>query len=185
MVAWCIVIHIQYMMTHHSHLTVELRHNLMVYLPSHPCIFGCIPVNSHVLYLHFVLLLQATRILSFAYNREFPVVGSIHVCNNQQCKSVFAFCRTGRLVTFITVSSMRKRLLEQSCFITIVDITGGVAFQCRDKYSLSPLLQLVSWCCQLFCTTNSLVHNAVSLHSPMYVWSITLSIVMPNCFAKL
>ena len=151
---------------------------------SHPCIFLCTPVNSHVLYLHFVLLLQAMRILSFAYYRQFPVVRSIHVCNNEQCKSVLPFCRTSRLVTFITVSSMRKRLVEQSCFITIVDITRGVAFQCRDKYSFFPLLQLVSGCCRLFCTTDCLVHNAISLCPPMYVLAITLPIVMPKLLCK-
>ena len=84
LVAGCIVTHIQYMTTSFSHLVVKLCHYSMVNVSSHPGILRCIPVESHLVYCHFVLLLQATRVLSFAYNREFPVVGSIHVCNNEE-----------------------------------------------------------------------------------------------------
>ena len=84
MVAGCIVTHIQYMTTSLSHLVVKLCHYSMVNVSSHPGILRCIPVDSHLIYYHFVLLLQAMRVLSFAYNREFPVVRSIHVCNNKQ-----------------------------------------------------------------------------------------------------
>ena len=112
----------------HSHLSVKLCHYSRVNAPVIQAFF-----DSHALYLHFVLLVQAMRGLSFAYNRQLSVVRSIHVCNNQQCEPVFKFCRTSRLVNSMAVSSMRKRFVEQYCLITIVNITGGVEFECRKS----------------------------------------------------
>ena len=112
------------MMTSHSRLIVKLCHNFMVYLSSHPGILWCIPVNSHVLYFHSVLLQQALWCLSLAYNSQLSVVRSIHVGNNKQCQSVFTFYKTSRLVTIKAVHSVRERLVEQSCFLTVVNILG-------------------------------------------------------------
>ena len=68
LVAGSIVTNIQYVMIGLSHFIIELAHDFMVYFSSHPGILGSIPVHRHVLYLHFVLLLQAVGGFSFAYD---------------------------------------------------------------------------------------------------------------------
>ena len=68
LVAGSIVTNIQYVMIWESHFVVEFGHDLMVYFTSHPGILSSIPINCHVLYLHFVLLLQATGSFRFAHN---------------------------------------------------------------------------------------------------------------------
>ena len=68
LVAGSIVTNIQYVMIGQSHFVIELAHDFMVYFSSHPGILGSIPVHRHVLYLHFVLLLQAAGGFSFAYD---------------------------------------------------------------------------------------------------------------------
>ena len=79
---------------------------------------------------------------------------------------------------------MRESFVEQSCFITIVDITGGVAFLGWKKYSFFPLLQFIMRCCRLLPTTNHLVHNGISLSPPMYEQAITLPVIMPKLICK-
>ena len=68
LVAGCIVTNIQYVTIGQSHFVIEFTHDFMVYFTSHPGILGSIPVDRHVLYLHFVLLLQATGGFRFAYD---------------------------------------------------------------------------------------------------------------------
>ena len=185
LVAWCIVTYIQHMMTSHSHLGVKLCHNLMVNLFSHPGILWCIPVDSHVLYLHFVLLFQVLWSLWFTYNNQLFVVGSIHVCNKEQCKSVFTFCRTCWLVTIKAACSVREGFVEQSCFITIVDIAVGVGTKCWDEYCFPLCVQFFLRCWQCSTTTNSVIHNAVPFCPTVNIHYICSQSGCLNCFTKL
>ena len=126
LVTGSIVTNIQYVSIGLSHFIIELGHNFVVYITSHPSILGSIPIDSHVLYLHFVLLGQTPRGFSFAYHSQFSMVRPIHVCYQKQSKSVFTFGRACRLVTIKTISSMGKTLVEQGCFITIVNVIWGI-----------------------------------------------------------
>ena len=74
LVAGSIVTNIQYVTIGQSHFIIEFTHDLVVYFTSHPGILGSIPVHRHVLYLHFVLLLQAMGGFRFAYDWQFSVV---------------------------------------------------------------------------------------------------------------
>ena len=67
LVAGSIVTNIKYVMIGQSHFIIEFTHDLFVYFASHPSILGSIPVHRHVLYLHFVLLLQATGGFRFGF----------------------------------------------------------------------------------------------------------------------
>ena len=54
-----------------SHFVIEFTHDFMVYFTSHPGILGSIKVHRHVLYLHFVLLLQAMGVLALPMTDNF------------------------------------------------------------------------------------------------------------------
>ena len=143
LVAGSIVTNIQYVTIWESHFVVKFGHDLMVYFTCHPGIFWSIPVNRHVLYLHFVLLLQATGGFRFAYYRQLSVIRAIHVGDNKQCKSVFAFCRTCRLVAIKTIGPVRQRLVKQGSFIPIVNVIWWVPGKSGDKNSFLPGFQFI------------------------------------------
>ena len=117
------------------HFIVKFGHDLMVYFTGHPGILSSIPVNRHVLYLHFVLLLQATGSFRFAYDWQLSVIRAIHVGDYKQCKSVFMFCRTCRLVTIKAISPVRQGLVKQGSFIPIVNVIWWVPGKSGDKNS--------------------------------------------------
>ena len=171
-------------MTWESHFVVKFGHNLMVYFTSHPGILWSIPVNRHVLYLHFVLLLQAMGGFRFAYNWQLPVIRAVHIGNNKQCKSVFLFCRACRLITTKAISPMRQRLVKQGSFIPIVNVIWWVPGKGGEKNSYLPGFKFIIGSCRLFATTDCLVDNAIPLSPPGNIRSITLPIWMAELLWK-
>ena len=134
--------------------------------------------------LHFVLLLQATGGFRFAYYQQLSVIRAIHIGDNKQCKSVFAFCRTCRLVTIKTIGPVRQRLVKQGSFIPIVNIIWWVPGKSGDKNSFLPGFQFIMGGGQLFAATDCLVHNPIPLSPPGNKWSIPLPIWMAKLLSK-
>ena len=165
-----------------SQFIVEFSHDLMLYLTSHPGICWTIPVNRHVLYLHFVLFMQAMGVFRFTYDWQLSVVWTIHVVDDKQSKPVFVFfmcCRACRLVTIKAVSSVQQWLVKQSSFITIVKVIWLIPGKGREGNSFLPGLQFIIGGGWLLATTDYLVHHAIPV-SPKPCQS-----GWPNSLAKL
>ena len=74
----------------------------------------------------------------FAYDWQLSVIRAIHVGDNKQCKSVFTFCRTCRLVTIKAIGPVRQRLVKQGSFIPIVNVIWRVPSKGGDKNCFLP-----------------------------------------------
>ena len=129
-------------------------------------------------------ILQATGHFRFPYYRQLSVIRAIHVGDNKQCKCVFTFCRTCRLVTIKTIGPVRQWLVKQGSFIPIVNVVWWVPGKSGDKNSFLPGFQFIMGGGWLFATTDCLVYNAIPLSPPDNKWSIPLPIWMAKLLSK-
>ena len=71
------------------------------------------------------------------------MIRAIHVGDNKQCKSVFMYCRTCRLVTIKAVGPVRQRLVKQGSFIPIVNVVRRVPGKGGEENSFLPGFQFI------------------------------------------
>ena len=79
---------------------------------------------------------------------------------------------------------MGQGLVEQGCFITIVNVIWWISCQGGEQNSFLPRFKLILGGGWLFATTYSLVYNAVSLAPPVNEWTIAVPVWMAKLLCK-